>query len=393
MGRNIAICSDGTSNTFEDRVTNVTRLVKSLVVSDERRQLVMYDQGVGTTTRGRRAGPDPDQPGLRFLDAPLATTGPVGALNKTRGLLFGYGLKENVGQMYRALAEEYEEGDALFLFGFSRGAFTVRALAGLLHRCWMPPADSDDIEERFERAWQLFQPMKPDRPAVSHLRAGHRPCPVHFLGVWDTVKSYGGLTPVILPHLRHNPSVAHVRHALALDETRAWFKPTTWGLLDIDREGAMKRLDPGDRPGYERQVIEEVWFRGSHSDVGGGSVEETAASRITLRWMLTEATSVRPGLFLDEAGMARARASDAGAPTVVQSRTLPWRLVEQIPRWEIENSGKYPKRVWHRGGDGRRDPAVSRRDGKVKVHETAGDPGRLGVEVIEVPTKTMAQTN
>ncbi len=63
---------------------------------------------------------------------------------------------------------------------------------------------------------------------VEAIRRGQRPCLVHFFGVWDTVKSYGGLTPAILPHLRHNPDVSHVRHALAIDERRAWFKPTTW---------------------------------------------------------------------------------------------------------------------------------------------------------------------
>jgi uncharacterized protein (DUF2235 family) len=95
------------------------------------------------------------------------------------------------------------------------------------------------------------------------LRREHRPCPVHFLGLWDTVKSYGGLDPAILPHLRHNPIVAHVRHALALDERRAWFKPTTWGRLDSDLHAAMTRLAPEDaetirHPGCLRDLVRRV---------------------------------------------------------------------------------------------------------------------------------------
>ena len=165
--------------------------------------------------------------------------------------------------MYRVLAEVYEEGDHLFLFGFSRGAFTVRALAGLLHRCHLAQGVGPEIDRRFERSWELFQPMVADDSAVESLRAEHRPCPVHFLGVWDTVKSYGGLKPVMLPHLRHNPDVTHVRHALAIEERRAWFKPTTWGLLDGDEDGAMTRIDTARvrAAGHLRGVVHRLSLR------------------------------------------------------------------------------------------------------------------------------------
>ena len=390
MSRNIVVCSDGTGNTFDSRVTNVTRLIKCLTLGDPERQLVIYDQGVGTTARREEeARSSSHSPDLRILAAPVAgKANPVGWTARGRGLLFGYGLKENIRQVYRAIAEELDPSDQLFLFGFSRGAFTVRALAGLLHRCHLPP-DGFDIDERFERSWSLFQPMVADAEAVEALRRDHRPCPVHFLGVWDTVKSYGGLKPVILPHLRHNPDVAHVRHALALDERRAWFKPTTWGQLDTDRDGAMTRLDPDDDGAYRAQDIREVWFSGCHSDVGGGGAE-SAPSRIALRWMLAEAASVDPPLVPNDAGWAVLRSADPSGPLAIkESWTLPWRVLEQIPRSEIDNSGVYPRMVRHQGSDGVRDPSTSRRRGKVAVHASVTDLPSMGAAIETAPTKTL----
>ena len=379
MWRNLVMCSDGTGNTFDSRVTNVTGLVKCLELDDPERQLVFYDQGVGTTAlRGQEINRVAQAPGgekaLRILEAPIEERARTLAwVNRGRGLLFGYGLKANLRQMYRELAQEYDSAnDRLFLFGFSRGAFTVRALAGLLHRCYLPHPDSpDNIDERFERSWRLFQPMDGDAAAIDDLRREHRPCPVHFLGMWDTVKSYGGLNPVILPHLRHNPDVAHVRHALALDERRAWFKPTTWGQLDSDREAAMTRVDPDDAAAYQSQDIGEVWFTGCHSDVGGGD-QGAATARIALRWMLGEAAHVTPRLMLNHAGSSLLRESDPPSPPRIhQSWTRTWRITEQIPRSEIDNSGVYPRKVLHRGSDGLRDPYQAQRAGTVTVHASA----------------------
>jgi len=390
MSRNIVVCSDGTGNTFDSRVTNVTRLVKNLVLDNPKRQLVIYDQGVGTTARREKETRASGQsPALRMLPAPEAGKGgPIGWIARGRGLISGYGLKENIRQMYLALAEEYHPSDQLFLFGFSRGAFTVRALAGLLHRCHLPQPDSPDLDERFERSWDLFQPMVADTEAVEALRHENRPCPVHFLGVWDTVKSYGGLKPVILPHLRHNPDVANVRHALALEERRAWFKHTTWGQLDIDQDSAMTRVDLEDLPAYERQDIGEVWFSGCHSDVGGGGAE-TATSRIALRWMLAEAAAVDPPLLPNDHGRALLRSEDPRGPLPIkQSWTLSWRAMELIPRCEINNEGVYPVTERHRGSDGVRDPYTSRRGDKVRFHASVVNPPSVDAEIVPTETKT-----
>jgi uncharacterized protein (DUF2235 family) len=109
----------------------------------------------------------------------------------------------------------------------------------------------------------------------------HKDLKIYFLGLWDTVKSYGGIRPIVLPHLRHNPCVKIVRHALALDERRAWFDATTWGQLDSDTKGAALRLENtlsvADMEALKTQDIEKVWFRGCHSDVGGGDAEALPA--------------------------------------------------------------------------------------------------------------------
>jgi hypothetical protein len=284
--------------------------------------------------------------------------------------------------MYKALSDLYAgPGDRIFLFGFSRGAFTVRALAGLLYRCRLPHSGSADFDARFERGWELFTPIMEDEAATRPFRETQRPCRIHFLGVWDTVKSYGGLEPIALPHLRHNPIVGNVRHALALHERRAWFKPTTWGRLDLDVRGAMTRLKKEDLPLYREQSIDEVWFAGCHSDVGGGDREEGTA-RIALRWMLGEAVNVDGGVRLNDEGRSLLGTADpAGPPQIHESQGAGWRMAEQLPRREIDNWGEYPVKKLAWGSSGKRDPDKLRRNGTVYLHATAANshsvPGRV----------------
>lgn len=390
--RNLVVCSDGTGNTFDRRASNVTALTGHLVL-DSTRQVVIYDQGIGTTaeragTVSRRiSGADPAA--FRLLDAPDAA-GVGGWLAKVRGQATGYGLKENVGQLYRAVAEEYRPGDRLFLFGFSRGAFTVRALAGLLHRCRLPDPEDGDLARRFDEAWELFQPIRLEGEVAAQVAAlgqRNRPCPVHFLGVWDTVKSYGGIKAVILPHLRHNPDVRTVRHALALDERRAWFKPTTWGRLDSDRDSAMTRLSEKDRAAVEDQDILEVWFSGCHSDIGGGGPKHAVTASVALRWMLGEASAAGNGLVLNESGAALLQEEDVVPAQVHQSWNLRWRALEQVPREEIDNSGLWPVRTRHQGSDGVRDPFRSRRDEVVHLHTSVGARHSVPGPVRHCPTR------
>jgi uncharacterized protein (DUF2235 family) len=265
MSKNIVICADGTGNSFGRSVSNVARMIRFLALDSHSSQVVVYDQGIGTDARRWRAIEKfretiPDRETLHALHGPHEWWfRPAEWIALVLGLTFGYGLKANVSQMYLELAKLYEKDDRVFLFGFSRGAFTVRALAGLIYRCGLPQWNPADFPRRFKCAWRLFDRMHPLQGQTEKFRAteGQRECPIHFLGVWDTVKSYGGLRPIMLPHLRHNPIVAQVRHALA-----GWFDATTWGRLDLDRkpDAAWSRLSEPVRHQIEQQDTRRSGF-------------------------------------------------------------------------------------------------------------------------------------
>jgi uncharacterized protein (DUF2235 family) len=358
MTRTIVICADGTAGTFEGR-SNVVRMIECLDLTDDTRQVVVYDQGLGTAEPVARDRTD--TPALRVLRSDRR----LGRLARLLGLAFGYGLKANVKQLWCAIAELAPVGDdELVLLGFSRGAFTVRAIAGILHRCGIPES-SRDLDRAFAAAWRQYRPMHPRRPRT-HDTSDHRPT-IAFLGLFDTVKSYGGVVPRMLPHLRHNPDVVHVRHALAIDERRAWFQATTWGWLDRDQtaQAAASRLDPRTKDALSGQDVLEVWFTGSHNDIGAGD--------ITLRWMLSECANTSNHFRLSERGIEFATAQEpAEIPHITDSWTRTWRWIEWVPRLTIDNSGQWPRRrptIGH--DDGRRSPETLRRKGTVRVHTTA----------------------
>lgn len=220
-----------------------------------------------------------------------------------------------------------------------------------------------------------------------------RDCKIHFLGVWDTVKSYGGVWPIILPHLRHNPHVKTVRHALALNERRAWFGATTWGQLDSDKYGAFQRLTEKERETLKEQDIEEVWFRGCHSDIGGGDAE-AVTGMIALRWMLGEADA--KGILLNQSGESLLSVEDPPGPAEIhESLWWPWRLAAYVQLLEIDNSGKYPvrKRPRLRIRAGWRNPDDLTRDGKIFLHTSVGNLHSILVPVVHRPTKTRRGTS
>ena len=409
MAKSIVICSDGTGNTSTSGMSNVFRLVKLLALDDPARQVVVYDQGIGTPRHGLREAKalarSREGRALRVLPGPLL--GIFGLLLRPVELAFGLGLSRNVKQLYRALVDCYEEGDTVYLFGFSRGAFTVRALAGVIHRCGLAPRNTAWFGLRFwEMWWRRYRPMQFDRDVMRRWRDArkHRPCCIHFLGVWDTVKSYGGLRPILLPHLRHNPIVKHMRHAIALDEKRGWFNVTTWGRLDADRDKAMTRLDREERQKIERQDVLEVWFRGCHSDIGGGGDAEEVTAQIARQWMLSEARGVDIRARQDAAheGVAAPRAdlalNDKGVrflavplskrvskttpekakddlPHVHESLSRFWAFIDLIPRMEIDNSDVWPKRRRQRKDElhAIRSPELLLREGFVSVHDSVDD--------------------
>ena len=249
----------------------------------------------------------------------------------------------------------------------------MRALAGLIYHCGLPPKSVARSPDEFQRYFtQAYAPYEQDDADDSRLRRfketnAHRTCTIHFLGLWDTVKSYGGVWPKSLPHLRHNPIVRIVRHALAMHEQRSWFIPTSWGNIDADDR---ERLGVTPDPRYQTQDVEEVWFRGCHADVGGGD-HASVISAIPFRWMLGQAYA--HGLLLNAQGLnALAQADPDGEPEVHESLCGGWLLSEYVPRWELDNGYRPPKRYFKIGRSGRRHlDQFARGGGQIRVHRSA----------------------
>lgn len=283
--RNIVMGVDGTWNKPDqvDRQrqvpSNVVKAVRAVRVNAPQvEQLRYYDTGVGT----------------------------AGMLDKLWGGVAGNGLFGNMRKAYAWLLTQYQPDDRLFLFGFSRGAFTVRSLAGMLGVCGIPQCrggdaqgvNEQDVNEQAmalaDKASQIYRMKDANerQKAGQAFRAEHQSLPgkVHFLGVWDTVGAMGLPTRGPLGWLtrsRHRfhdvclgDNVSHAYHALAINEQRAPFEPCLW-------------LPPCPTP---CKTVEQMWFAGVHSNVGGGYADAGLSDQ-ALMWMLEAAG--RHGLVLD----------------------------------------------------------------------------------------------
>lgn len=256
--RNIVICCDGTGNEFGDENSNVVKLYATLVINDE--QLGYYHPGVGT------------------MGSPNARGKIEKEFTRVMGLAFGSGLLANVGDAYRYLMDTYREGDNIYLFGFSRGAYTARALAGLLHVCGLLCPGNEGL---IPYTIGIYATKSRKASGSAHtLDVAHRfkdtfsrEVPIDFVGVWDTVSSVGWIyDPVILPDEGQNPIMKVGRQALSIDERRCFFRDKVWG------------------DALHGQDIKQVWFAGVHSDVGGSyNEEQSGLSKLALEWMLREA--------------------------------------------------------------------------------------------------------
>jgi uncharacterized protein (DUF2235 family) len=261
MARNLVICCDGTANEYGDRNSNVVKLYSALRRGSAE-QLTFYDPGVGTFS----------------VNSPLNLV--ARGFLRLLGLGFGLGITENILDAYTFTMQNYREGDRIFLFGFSRGAYTARAVAALIHKCGQLGRDNHNL---LPYAMRIFK-RELRKPIYEGFRETFaRPVPIHFLGLWDTVTTVGWVwNPVHLQFTTFNPSVATVRHAVAIDERRAFYRQNLWSQ---DRSNA-------------GQDVKQVWFAGVHSDVGGSYPEsESGLSKITLEWMLVEA--IQHGLLVD----------------------------------------------------------------------------------------------
>ena len=259
--KNIVICCDGTGNQFGDQNSNVVKFYTALELSPD--QIGYYHPGLGTmgdpTIRQRLA---------RWW-------------SKVEGLAFGAGFKANVLDAYRYLMETYNDGDRVFLIGFSRGAYTVRALAGLLDGYGLLRRGN---EGHLPYAWRLYRNQHNVRtrntinPLVDAAAAfketfSHNDFKINFVGVWDTVSSVGWIySPLRLFNVAQNQTIQVGRQAVSIDEHRCFYQDNLWG---------------DSLPG---QDIQQVWFAGVHSDIGGSYPQATSGlSNITLQWMLLQA--------------------------------------------------------------------------------------------------------
>lgn len=252
--KRIVICSDGTWNSPEtDTPTHVLRLARGIAPADTEgtRQVVFYDWGIGS---------DGD---------------------RLRGGITGSGIDKNILDCYRFLVHNYDPGDQLFFFGFSRGAYTVRSLAGLICNCGLIRREHAD---RIPAAYKLYRrrgpKSAPHGKQARQFRADYavaNATRIEFVGVWDTVGALGIPAPFLgtlgaANYLFHDTSpsriIRHARHAVSIDENRQDFAPALWTV----------------KPGLD---LQQVWFAGVHTDVGGGYADR-ALGDWAGKWLVDE---------------------------------------------------------------------------------------------------------
>ncbi|KAL3426797.1 sporulation associated protein [Phlyctema vagabunda] len=342
-GRNIIICLDGTGDKFDNDNSNVVNFVACLK-KDDPSQVTYYQSGIGTY----------DGHGLK------------NGFSAAIDMAVGSGLGIHIKDAYRFLMQNYREGDKICLLGFSRGSYTVRCLAGMLHKVGLLPAHN---RAQVSFAYNFYKDDTPDgwKMSAEFKKTFCTNVEVYFVGVWDCVASVGFI-PRKLPFSKSPTSSLHYfRHAMALDEHRAKFKICQWQHQDpaaassntIDKTprakikqekdvqvGRLQRIfgscfatqpekqQPSDsdislnkKSDCEKQEklesqfdkedhtiydsietdVLEVWFAGGHADIGGGAVanqERHMLSRIPLRWMIRQCFECDTGILFGTAALA-----------------------------------------------------------------------------------------
>lgn len=312
--KRLTLSLDGTWNTVKDH-TNVSRIHAAVESgpSDRGRdlsQLKYYDEGVGT----------------RWYD-------------RIRGGGMGFGLSENIREAYAWLIQNFEKGDEIFLFGFSRGAFTARSLAGLVGRCGIPtmPANGDRkaLKGLTERALKIYQGSKePNEESQAFLSQESRATRIKFIGVWDTVGALGvPLLNLSIAEKFHDTDLGeHVDfayHALAVDEHRNDYQAALW------------TANPGNAE------VEQRWFPGAHANIGGGYKDDLLPD-LSLAWMAQRAQDcglrVNPEVMRLDGNEFRAPVHDsfkefmAGAYRVLRFGSRHYRPIGQTVNETVDDS-------------------------------------------------------
>ncbi|PFH47920.1 hypothetical protein AMATHDRAFT_6302 [Amanita thiersii Skay4041] len=340
--RNLILCFDGTGDQFDADNSNIVQLVSMLKKDDKTKQMVYYQAGIGTYI------------------SPSVATPFMSKLSKTLDEMLAWNLDAHVMSGYEFLMQNYVDGDKICIFGFSRGAYTARSLAGMIHKVGLLPADNF---QQVPFAYKMY--TRTDNVGWEQSNAFKKAFSVdvkiEFLGVWDTVDSVG-MIPKRLPFTTSNTIVRTFRHAISLDEHRAKFKTNLWNrpndeelklgihsthsdekdilcdddqheddahshehsangdtskgngapkgkrgkrgariwTMDNDTDQAMNRYESIYSERRQPSDIEEVWFAGCHCDVGGGSVANGtrhSLARIPLRWMVRECFKANTGIL------------------------------------------------------------------------------------------------
>lgn len=350
--RTLVLCFDGTANEYDADNTNVVKLFALLKKDNFDEQLCYYQAGVGTYF----------QPGVV---SPIFQWGAM-----VLDYAFAWYLYQHVMDGYTFLMQNYRTGDKICIFGFSRGAYTARALGGFLHKVGLLPKDN---QAQVPFAFQMYQ--RTDAAGIQ-LCAGFKQTycqnvTIDFMGVWDTVASVGVIMSKTLPFTNSNNSIKTFRHALSLDEHRAKFRPTTyhrpapteltaqldpeqassptrsddssssdaersslpekkrkrWGFFGRGQKAKVKKTGKATAPLFveegnpEPDDVLEVWFAGCHSDVGGGAVTNGTPSSladISLRWMVREAIVASCNIKFDPDALLRANISLDLEPTTAE---------------------------------------------------------------------------
>ncbi|CAE6445853.1 unnamed protein product [Rhizoctonia solani] len=345
-GRSLVLCFDGTGDQYDHDNSNIVRFVQLLKKDDKKKQMVYYQTGIGT---GVGASPQ----------------GIIAAkISQTLDAMVASGLGNHVRAGYEFLMQNYSDGDRISLFGFSRGAYTARALAGMLHKVGLLPAYNN---EQVPFAYNMFKRDDEEgwKMSCGFKRAFCVDVKIDFVGVFDTVNSVG-IIPRELPFAKSNYLIRVFRHAVALDERRAKFKANLWGRTTDAEE---KLGEAGKKKVYHREKtkggvwsyvtgwgteqdqgknqdgkkaqgsshrgghdftasadrghqtdVQEVWFAGAHCDVGGGSVRNDTPSSLAgvpLRWMLRQCFLNNTGILFHSAELEEIGLSPASLwPTV-----------------------------------------------------------------------------
>ncbi|KAG8940639.1 hypothetical protein FRC04_005169 [Tulasnella sp. 424] len=328
--RTLILCFDGTADSFDDDTTNVVRLFAALEKERPDRQLCYYQPGIGT-----------------YLGPTTIWSPTLQKLAKTADQALAWYLDTHIMGGYRFLMQHYVKGDRICMFGFSRGAYTARCLAGMLNKIGLLPISNEEhISFAYKRYTDISEGNEKRAALFKETFSMH--VEIAFMGVWDTVASCG-LFGRHLPFTASNHIIRVFRHALALDERRGKFKPNQWHRTahsvkgaENDPNGATRVVPPltngphrketlndyiqyirdeyrrrtkketvwsDDREAYDLRTkreecdVKEVWFPGCHADVGGGSVmngTKHSLANASLAWMVNNVLQADVGVIFKQ---------------------------------------------------------------------------------------------